>query len=467
MKTLNILLLLLFIGGMCSCKRSNTNDQNHPIQEEHDCDDHVLKEPYIVFAGDPTGMAVMVQTTYYVHEMGTVKIRWGYDSPDNLGSYVTMDNYKCKVSGGDQDYYIWRKSWGHGTFNPNSKVCYRIHVKLPHHDYYFDGFFYNSDNDMTSLTFYAFGDTRDAGTEYASVMNSIAVDMDVNWDQRGRLIIHTGDVVFNGPWHSYYPSNQTWNTHFFGRGCNNNDGNRDKALWVLARVPVLAAIGNHDYMWDGSNDKNSTRFYMTNWPYWMYSYTNQITLKKLCDDQDYAPEPDSVYYSFDYGPAHFISLSTYPADANDQSQKLNVGSNQYNWLENDLKNNNKTWTFVYCHIPFYDGGGAYNHKAIQSCEPLFHKYGVDAVLQGHEHCYVRINVNKGTPNEIPYITLGCGGVKPETNAHEFADCYAEKYHFARFDITNNDSIQVFITEKYLNQPGNIEKFFIKNRPKQQ
>jgi len=80
---------------------------------------------------------------------------------------------------------------------------------------------------------------------------------------------------------------------------------------------------------------------------------------------------------------------------------------------------------------------------------------------------VRINVNKGTPNEIPYITLGCGGVKPETNAHEFADCYAEKYHFARFDITNNDSIQVFITEKYLNQPGNIEKFFIKNRPKQQ
>ena len=88
------------------------------------------------------------------------------------------------------------------------------------------------------------------------------------------------------------------------------------------------------------------------------------------------------------------------------------------------------------------------------------------MLQGHQHCYVRINVDKGTPNEIPYITLGGGGVAPVHNAHNLADCYAEKYHFARFDITNNDSAHVFITEKHLNQPGNIEKFYIKNRPKQ-
>jgi len=51
-------------------------------------------------------------------------------------------------------------------------------------------------------------------------------------------------------------------------------------------------------------------------------------------------------------------------------------------------------------------------------------------------------------------------------SHEYADCYAEKNVFPRFDITNNDSLHVFITEKNLNQPGNIEKIYIKNRPKQ-
>jgi hypothetical protein len=467
MKTFELLLLLLFIGVMFSCKKSDTDST--PPPGSNDCDDHVLKEPYIVFAGDPTGLAVMFQTTSYAHDWGTVKIRWGYNDPDNMGDYHPMDAYKCKVSEGHEDYYIWRKSWGHGTFNPNSKVCYRVHLAFAHKDYWFDGFFYTSDDNMTSLSFYAFGDTRDGGVEFASVMGAMAYDMDVNYDKRYRLIIHTGDIVFNGPWHTYYPSSQNWNTHFFGRQCNNNGGDRDKALWILRRVPVMTTLGNHDFVWDGHSDKNSARFYLTNWPYWMYTYTNQYTLQDICDNQDFVPNERLIYYSFNYGPAHFISLSTYPA-YEDQSQSFDTTgflNSQYLWLKNDLINNAKSWTFVFCHIPFYDGGGAYNRTAIKSCEPLFQKYGVDAVLQGHQHCYVRINVDKGTPNEIPYITLGGGGVAPEPNAHSLADCYAEKYHFARFDITNNDSAQVFITEKHLHIEGNIEKFYIKNRPKQQ
>lgn len=461
--TSRVFLLLTLTVAICFCHKHNTEYSVNPPPDSGSPDDHVLKEPYVLFQGDPTGMAVMIQTTYYVHEVGNVEIKWGYD-PDNLGDYHTMDSYNCRVGGSCQDYRIWQKSWGHGTFTPNTRVNYKIHVRLPHHDYYFPGFFYTPGDNMTSLTFYAFGDTRDGGENYASVMNGMAVDMDVSYEERYRLIVHTGDIVFNGPWYEYHPSDQTWNTHFFGRQCCNNGGDRSKELWILARVPVLTTLGNHDYQWNGHSDKNSARFYMTNWPYWMYTYTNQITLEKLCDDQNYTPDPGSIYYSCNYGPAHFISLSTYPADDNDQSQQLGVGSKQYLWLENDLKNNTRPWVFVFCHIPFYDGAGAHNHPAIQSCEPLFQKYGVDAVLQGHEHSYIRINVDKGTPNEIPYLTLGVGGVAPEHNAHQLADCYAEKYHFARFDITNNDSLHVFITEKHLNQPGNIEKFYIKNRP---
>jgi len=229
----------------------------------------------------------------------------------------------------------------------------------------------------------------------------------------------------------------------------------------------MTCLGNHDFWWDGHDLNNTTRYYCSNWPYWMYTYSSGITLDQACNtDFDQTYDEDDAYYAFDYGIVHLISLSTYPTlGAPDQSASLNVGLPQYTWLENDLQQNTKPWTIVFCHIPFYDGGGAHNLPAIASCEPLFQEYGVDAVLQGHEHAYIRINVDKGTGNEIPYITLGCGGVEPETNAHNLADCYAEKLHFARFDVTNTDSLHVLVTEKHLNIPGNIDNFYIKNRPK--
>ena len=425
--------------------------------------DHVLKEPYVLYQGDPTGNAIMVQTTYHTHKL---KIKWGYSNGD-YGSYHDMEKHHFEVDGGCYDYRIWRKSWGHGTFSPNTKVYYKVNVHESHKDYYFDGWFYTSDDNMTEFTFYAYGDTRDGNYWYADVMDAMAVDMDQNYEKRYRLIIHTGDIVFNGGQDRYHPENQYWNMNFFGRGCNNNGGNRGKALWVLARVPVLVSLGNHDFAHDGHPEHNNNRYYFSNWPYYMYNYScGVINLGDICDSNwEYSKDYEKAYYSCNYGPVHFICISTYPTDGNDQSTSLDVGDPQYNWLEDDLQNNNKSWTVVFCHIPFYDGGGAYNHRGITSCEPLFELYGVDAVLQGHQHCYARINTKKGTENEIPYVTLGGGGVAPCGNASSHADCYAEKLHFARFDIKDEDFMHVYVTEPGQHL-GSIEEFVIPNRPKQ-
>ena len=87
-------------------------------------------------------------------------------------------------------------------------------------------------------------------------------------------------------------------------------------------------------------------------------------------------------------------------------------------------------------------------------------------MQGHQHSYIRINVDKGTDNEIPYLTLGGGGVKPDNLDHPDADVYAAKLHFAKFRVYNDEKMRVWITEPEQGTLGNIDDFYIYNRPKQ-
>ena len=160
---------------------------------------------------------------------------------------------------------------------------------------------------------------------------------------------------------------------------------------------------------------------------------------------------------------HFISLNTY-------ATPFETTNRQYIWLENDLKNNDKPWTVVFFHEPMYNGKGI-NHPCNQSLadtfSPLFKKYGVDIVLQGHQHVYTRVTIDKGTKDEIPYLILGRGGVSVECSyKHPLADAYSEVIHFARFDVTSNrDSMHVLVTEKHWNNPGDVDNFYFKNRPK--
>lgn len=64
------------------------------------------------------------------------------------------------------------------------------------------------------------------------------------------------------------------------------------------------------------------------------------------------------------------------------------------WLENALKNNPNKWTIVTFHVPLYStaSGRAKGDadKAVRKYwRPIFDRYDVDLVLQGHDHCYGR------------------------------------------------------------------------------
>jgi len=102
------------------------------------------------------------------------------------------------------------------------------------------------------------------------------------------------------------------------------------------------------------------------------------------------------YYRFVKGNVAFYSLNSNYMD-----------KKQLEWLENELAKDTSEWKVTFHHHPPYSSGGKHgSDKALRKVvEPIFLKYGVNAVFTGHDHFYERIKPQKG----IYYFVSGAGG----------------------------------------------------------
>jgi len=80
---------------------------------------------------------------------------------------------------------------------------------------------------------------------------------------------------------------------------------------------------------------------------------------------------------------------------------------QVKWLEEELAKDTSEWKIAFFHHPPYSSGGKHGSSSgvREVVEPIFLKYGVNAVFSGHEHFYERIKPQKG----IYYFISGAGG----------------------------------------------------------
>ena len=80
---------------------------------------------------------------------------------------------------------------------------------------------------------------------------------------------------------------------------------------------------------------------------------------------------------------------------------------QIQWLENQLKQSGSKWKIAVFHHPLYSSGERHGSDTQLRAvlEPLFVKYNVSVVLNGHDHFYERVKPQKG----LTYFVVGSGG----------------------------------------------------------
>ncbi|KAL8559759.1 hypothetical protein ACOMHN_002292 [Nucella lapillus] len=106
---------------------------------------------------------------------------------------------------------------------------------------------------------------------------------------------------------------------------------------------------------------------------------------------------DHLWYSFNVGPAHFISYSSEVFFTNGGAYV----QKQFDWLVADLRQATKErtvrpWIIAFGHRPMYcsanDGDDCTKNISLvrSGLEELFYGFGVDLILQAHEHNYERL-----------------------------------------------------------------------------
>jgi len=202
-----------------------------------------------------------------------------------------------------------------------------------------------------SFSFATYGATATHPDRHKLVADTIAQQADVS------LVIHSGGLV-------EYPTEERFQNFFW-------------AMSDLGRTcPFLAIIGEHDRD-DGL-------------------YFENFALPPgggLRDEQ---------WWSFDYGPVHFVGLDSTLSDLTEEAAMLE----QTTWLKQDLSQAEDRIIVVFTadslYSASYDSGE--NERLLTLWEPLFRQYGVDVVVSSAVHCYEHIYVDG-----IHHVNSGGGG----------------------------------------------------------
>ena len=170
-------------------------------------------------------------------------------------------------------------------------------------------------------------------------------------------------------------------------------------------LPLAPVIGNHEA-------------YSLEWKECLpASYTHLFNVP-----QNGLAKYPNQFYSFDYGPVHFVVLDTnFPEMKNFQPALL---ADELPWLEKDLAASRAKWKVVLMHrdIFLYGFGPESGREQTQThfldfsyqLLPVFEKYNVDAVLTAHLHTYRRrVPLQNFAPAPqgagITYILTGVAG----------------------------------------------------------
>lgn len=262
----------------------------------------------------------------------------------------------------------------------------------------------------------ALGDARTNPEDWHKVSQRIYEE-----EEDALFIIGTGDYAADG---SQYDQ---WVNQFFGPG-------RD----LLSRVPMWPSIGNHE----------RTREYVESPPPGQEERSHYFSLFELPGNER--------WYRVDY---RYVTLLVI-----DSNSQMAPGHEQYDWIVEQLKSERRRFTLAVFHHPPYTSGphgrlnpdGTPRERAMDQGQrflvPLFEMYGVDLVLNGHDHIYERSH-----KNGVYYVVTGGAGAPlyaPGSAPNPYRQVSASANHYTALDVDNSS-----ITLTAIGKAGEVLDWF--------
>ncbi|MDB4582556.1 metallophosphoesterase family protein [Draconibacterium sp.] len=222
------------------------------------------------------------------------------------------------------------------------------------------------------------------------------------------FILYAGDIVSRS-------TEDYWNEFFYA-------GN-----WIFGTMPSVPTPGNHEY---DKHEEGQPRTFSKHW--------NQIFV-----NPDNHPEnlKGRTYY-IDYQGVRFVSIDS-PAMGNNEED----GKNTIQWLHKVLSDNPNQWTILFTHYPVYSCSQGRNSEEYRNAlKPILEKYGVDLVLQGHDHTYCRgqnlEGLGEGCKNPPMYMVSVSGPKMYGLNVNKWSDRVASETQLYQNIEVNNNTINV-------------------------
>jgi hypothetical protein len=309
----------------------------------------------------PTGLPDRITLTWTDDPSTSQTVTWRTDTKESIGfgqiapaadgpffrhETIWAETRMIETNLGRANYHTVRFT----DLEPATKYIYRVGDGINWSEWFQ---FETATASNEPFSFVYFGDWQeDVRSQVSRVVRQAYADA-----PDARFFVYAGDLVDNAH------NDGEWGEWFHAHG------------FISAMMPLVPSPGNHEY----AGGRLSVQ------------WKHQFALP------DNGPEEaEGTVYYIDYQGVRIISLDSRLHRTQVRQLREEHGDSRDHtspitrWLDDVLKENEQHWTVVITHYPvFASQRDRDNPEVREQWKPLFDKYRVDLVLQGHDHSYFR------------------------------------------------------------------------------
>jgi hypothetical protein len=300
----------------------------------------------LTWTGDPTRTQAVSWRTDASVQLGLAEIAIAGDSHEftKHARQLRAKTTRLKSDLSEAHYH----SVEFNALTPRTKYAYRLGDGVNWTEWFH---FTTASDQPDPFTFVYFGDAQnDIKPHWSRVIREAFTNA-----PKAQFLLHAGDLINRAE------SDAEWGEWHLAAG------------WVNGMIPNIVTPGNHEY----------SKINVTLTPKLTGHWRPQFALP----ENGPAELLETTYY-VDFQGTRIISLNS--------NEKIHE---QVPWLEQTLgsRDSGIRWTVITFHHPIYSSAKNRDNKELrETWQPLFDKFGVDLVLQGHDHAYARSGLINGT-----------------------------------------------------------------------